>query len=107
MFTFLHFPKVWVKFVSCLKDWKSELDDFPEIDLDASPRESLEEIKSIRPHYWRKLISNEQIWADGIIRVLFSDGTTLRLLFGHFSKQKSDEYQTLAQSLLERIDKYY
>jgi broad specificity phosphatase PhoE len=103
----LRFPTVWVEFVSWLRDWKSELDDFPEIDLDASPRESFEDIKSIRPHFWRKLISNEQIWADGIIRVLFSNGTTLRLLFGHFSKQKSDEYQSLANSLLERIDRYY
>ncbi len=107
LFTYLSFPTVWFEFVSWLTDWRRELDDFPEIDLDASPRESFEDIKSIRLHYWRKLISNEQIWADGIIRVLFSEGTTLMLLFGHFSKQKSDEYQNLAKSLLERIDRYY
>ena len=56
---------------------------------------------------WKRLLSNEEIWSYGIIRVLFSNGTTLRLLFGFFSQQDDREYQELAATLLTRIDKYY
>jgi hypothetical protein len=93
--------------IEWIKKWKTSLPDFPEIDFDLSPTESFEEIKSLRPLYWKKLIAKENIWRDGIIRVLFSDGTTLKLLFGYFSQQQTTEYRNLAKTLLERINTYY
>jgi hypothetical protein len=106
-FEYLNCPNLWLQLNEWIKKWKTDLPDFPEIDFDISPTESFEEIKSIRSIYWRKLIENETIWRDGIIRVLFSDGTTLKLLFGYFSQQQKIEYRSLSKSLLERINTYY
>ncbi len=107
IFEYLNHPNLWTELIEWIKKWKTSLPDFPEIDFDLSPTESFEEIKSLRPLYWKKLIANENIWRDGIIRVLFSDGTTLKLLFGYFSQQQTTEYRNLAKSLLERINTYY
>jgi hypothetical protein len=106
-FEFINHPKLWTEIIEWIKQWKTSLPDFPDIDFDLSPSESFEEIKTLRPLYWRKMISNEGIWKDGIIRVLFSKGTTLKLLFGYFSQQQISEYNDLAKPLLERINTYY
>ena len=106
-FEFINHPKLWTELIEWIKQWKTSLPDFPDIDFDLSPSESFEEIKTLRPLYWRKMIANESIWKDGIIRVIFSKGTTLELLFGYFSQQKTSEFQDLAKSLLERINTYY
>ena len=107
LFSFLNCPKLWTDLTNWIRIWKSSLDDFPSIDLDKFPEESIVELKLIRPNYWRKLIGNKAIWDDGIIRVLFSSGTTLRLLFGYFSQHQDIEYEKLAESLLEKINVYY
>jgi len=70
-------------------------------------RPYLQTIKTVPPLYWKKIIANDDIWNDGIIQVLFADGTTLKLLFSHFSQQKTPKYQEIAKSLLEKINKYY
>lgn len=106
-FDYIKHPKLWAELIDWIKQWKTSLPDFPDIDFDLSPSESFEEIKTLRPLYWKKIIENENIWKDGIIRVLFSDGTTLKLLFGYFSQQQTSEYQYLAKSLLERVNRYY
>jgi len=90
LFEYLNRPNLWTELIEWIKKWKSGLPDFPIIDFDLSPTESFEEIKTLRPLYWRKLITNESIWKDGIIRVLFSNGTTLKLLFGYFSQQQTN-----------------
>lgn len=107
LFNYFNCPPIWKDLSSWISNWKSCLDDFPAIDLDISPEESLDEIKLIRPNYWRKLIGNDAIWDEGIIRVLFSDGTTLRLLFGYFSQRQSKEYDKIAEALLDKINLYY
>lgn len=107
LFSFLHCPQIWLDLSSWVKNWKSSLDDFPSIDLDISPEASLEELKLISPNDWRKFLGNYAIWDDGIIRVIFSDGTTLRLLFGFFSQHQNSEYNKLAKALLERINTFY
>ena len=106
-FEYLNYPGLWIELVEWIKLWRTDLPDFPHIDFDLSPSESFEEIKTLQPLFWKKLIANENIWKEGIIRVLFSDGTTLKLLFGHFSQQQTPEYHGLAKSLLERINTFY
>ncbi len=106
-FQYFHHPNIWTDLIGWIKRWKASLNDFPVIDLDLSPAESLIELKKIRPLYWKKLIANNRIWEDGIIRVLFSNGNTLRLLFEFFSQQRTDEYQEIANGLLERINAFY
>jgi hypothetical protein len=106
-FYYLGYPNFWKALISWIDQWKNGLSDIPEINFDLFPNKSFEEIKNIEPIYWKKLIGTESIWEDGIIRVLFGNGTTLNMLFSYFSQQTTSEYANIAKSLLERINKYY
>ncbi|RME60365.1 restriction endonuclease [Candidatus Parcubacteria bacterium] len=106
-FEYLGFPHLWDNLIEWLTQWKMDLPDFPEINLDSSPGESFEEIKMMKPLYWRKLLENKQLWEDGIIRVLFSDGATLRLMLAYFSSRQTLAYQNLTRLLNERLVEYY
>ncbi len=104
---FFGHERVWEELIGWFSEWRDDFEELPVLDLDASPTDSLEAMSRITPHYWRKIILNDQIWEDGIIRVLFSNGSTLRLLFEFFSKQPSKVYQDIAIGLLEKINRYY
>jgi hypothetical protein len=81
LFEYLSYPILWTRLEEWIRQWKVSSPDFPDIDFDLTPSESFEEIKTIKPQLWNKIVTNENIWKDGIIQVLFNDGTTLRLLF--------------------------
>ena len=106
-FEYLGLSHLWDDLIEWLAQWKRELPDFPEINLDASPRESYEEIKDMKPLYWRKLLENDRLWNDGIVHVLFSNGTTLRLMLEYFSSKQAIVYQNLARLLQEKLAEYY
>lgn len=106
-FNYIGFPALWDNLIEWLSRWKDELPDFPEINLDLSPRESFEEIKTMKPLYWRKIFENEQIWEAGILRVLCRDGVTLKLMLDHFSQRDTPAYRNLTQLLNEKLSKYY
>jgi hypothetical protein len=106
-FEHLGFASLWDDMLAWLKQWKSELPDFPEVNLDLVPEESFEEIKTLETRYWRMLLSNDKIWSDGIIQVLFSKGTTLRLMLDHFARQQTSASRSLQRALQEKLDQYY
>ena len=106
-FDYIGSPEIWFELMDWIGQWKTSLPDYPSIDLDLYPRESFEEIKALQPIYWEKILKNEDVWKEGIIRVLFSEGTTLKLLFGYFSQMQTARYQKIAKSLLEKLNKYY
>jgi hypothetical protein len=106
-FEYLGIPHLWDTLIEWLRKWRAELPDFPEIDFDSSPDESYEAIKTMKPLHWKKLLENTQLWEGGILRVLFSDGETLRLVLDFFSKQQTRPYQHLTFLLRERVAKYY
>jgi hypothetical protein len=98
---------LWDNLIEWLSRWKTELPDFPEINLDLAPDESFNEIKELEPRYWRKLLENDQLWDDGIVQVLFSNGSTLRLLIEYFSDQPTSVYRNLATLLKRKLFEYY
>ena len=79
----------------------------PEINFDATPEKSFEEIKDLELKTWRNLLENEKLWEEGIIRSIFGEGTTLKLLIQFFKDQNSTPYIQLTKLLLEKIEKYY
>lgn len=107
LFDYLKHPEIWENILSWLKEWKNSLPTFPEIDFDNKPHESFEEIKELTPSIWKKLLKNENLWEEGIIKALFKKGETLKLLLDFFEKQKKKDYQQLAKLLTERLKKYY
>lgn len=107
LFVYLGQPELWHNLLSWLKQWKSELPDFPEINLDLTPEENLAEIKTLEIRYWRKLLTNDKIWRDGIIQVLFKEGTTLKLVLEYFAQQQTIASRSLRKALQDKLKEYY
>lgn len=107
LFDYLKHPEIWENIILWLKKWKDSLPTLPEINFDKEPEKSFEEIKQLNPLVWEKILENENLWEEGIIKVLFREGKTLQLLLEFFKKENKKNYQRLAELLVERIKKYY
>ncbi len=107
LFDYLGNPDLWEQILSWLKQWKDNLPEIPEIDFDETPKESFEEIKELPIRYWRKLLENEKLWTEGIIKALFRNGKTLALISDYFKKQNNKPYNELVILLNSLSKKYY
>ena len=74
----------WDEILSHLKHWKKEIPELPEINFDAAPNQSFNEIKHIPSSTYRKLFTNPNL--DDLLYVLFPEQETLQLLYEHFQK---------------------
>ncbi len=90
-----------------MKQWKDSLPEIPEIDFDKTPKESFEEIKELPIRHWRKLLENEKLWTEGIIKAIFREGKTLKMLLDFFSSQTETPYKNLANLLNQKLGKYF
>ncbi|MCM8785799.1 MAG: restriction endonuclease [Candidatus Omnitrophica bacterium] len=107
LFEYLEHPEIWDNILSWLKEWKDSLPELPEINFDTTPKESFEEIRDLELRSWRKILENETLWEEGIMKSIFREGTTLRFLLDFFKKQHDTPYNHLANILTERLEKYY
>jgi hypothetical protein len=107
LFEFLQQPKIWDSMLLWLKQWKDSLPELPEINFDTTPKESFEEIKDLELRNWRKILENDKLWEEGIIKAVFREGTTLKLLLEFFKVQQSIPYRHLADVLTKRLKEYY
>ena len=107
LFDYLSKPDLWEQILSWLKQWKDSLPEIPEIDFDKTPKESFEEIKELPIRHWRKLLENEKLWGEGIIRAIFKKGDVLKLVLGFFDKQQGKPYKELVELLNEKLNKFY
>jgi hypothetical protein len=107
LFDYLGKPDLWEQILSWLKQWKDSLPEIPEIDFDKTPEESFEEIKELPIRYWRKLLENEKLWTEGIIKAIFRNGKTLELILDYFEKQNTQPYNELAIMLKSLFKRYY
>jgi len=107
LFEFFNHKETWEQILEWLKKWKESLPEVPEIDFDKTPKESFEEIKELEIRYWRKLLENEKLWEEGIIKAIFRKGDTLKLLLEFFESKGDTPYQSLANSLKILLKKYY
>jgi len=107
LFEYLGIADFWDEMLSWLKRWKEDLPEIPETNFDANPHESFREIKNIHARVWRKIISNDKLWEEGIVKTLFRTGATIKLIQEEFSKMEGKVYRQLADDLKERLVKYY
>lgn len=107
LFEFLGTPEYWEKLLDWLSRWKETLPEIPEINLDTKPRDSFEGIKDLEIRYWRKILENEKLWEEGIIKTIFRSGETLRLILNYFIDQRLAPYLKLSELLKERLERYY
>ena len=105
LFERLNNGEVWNEIIQHLKNWKTNIPVFPEINFDKTPKTSFEEIKNLKPLIYRKLFSNDDL--DDLLIKLFPEKKTLELLskyFGEKSKQRKI-YQTLNNLCIKKIHK--
>lgn len=107
LFEYLGVANLWDEMLSWLKKWKEDLPEIPETNFDANPYESFMEIKDINVRVWQKIISNDKLWEEGIIKALFRTGDTLKLIQEEFSKMEGKVYKRLADDLRKKLAKYY
>jgi len=107
LFEYLTCPKPWDKILLWLKQWKESLPELPEINFDKNPEESFKEIKDLDLRNWRKILENDKLWDEGIIKAIFRKGLTLKMLLRFFKSQQKTPYIQLANFLNEKIEKYY
>ena len=107
LFEFLKSPEYWDKLLDWLNQWKESLPEILEINFDTNPQKSFEEIKNLEIRYWRKLLENEKLWEEGIIKTIFKSGETLREILHYFTTQSTAPYQKLSKLLKERLEEYY
>lgn len=107
LFEYFKYPETWDNILLWLKQWKDNLPELPEINFDSVPKESFEEIKTLELRTWRKVLSNDKLWDEGIMRAVFRDGTTLKLLTSYFDGQPTVPYRELTESLIRKVKEYY
>jgi len=107
LFEFLKSPEYWERLLDWLTRWKESLPEIPEINFDTKPLDSFEEIKDLEIKYWIKLLKNEKLWEEGIIKAIFRTGETLNLILNYFIDQKSRPYQKLSNLLKDKLNRYY
>jgi len=107
LFDYFGHPEMWNNILVWLKQWKESLPELPEINFDAYPRESFEEIKDIEIRCWRQILENERLWTDGVMSAIFRDGTVLNMIREQFSTQRGVPYQRASFMLEEKLKKYY
>jgi hypothetical protein len=107
LFEYFKHPEIWDSILSWLKEWKNSLPELPDINLDKTPQESFDELKDLELRVWRKIIENEKLWEEGILKAIFREGTTLKILVSFFKSKQSVPYENLSISLTERLNKYY
>lgn len=107
LFEYFGHPEIWDNILSWLKQWKESLPELPEINFDKRQNESFEEIKDLEIRYWRKILENEKLWEESIMKALFRDGTTLKLLADFFNKIGTTPYRNILSLLEQRLEKYY
>ncbi len=90
-----------------LRQWKDNLPELPEIDFDKNPNQTFEKIKNLPIRFWIKILENENLWSEGIIKAMFRKGETLKLLLSYFKKQENKPYQELAKMLRNLVERYY
>jgi len=107
LFDYFGHPRMWDDMLEQLRRWKDELPDLPELDFDRDVEMALAEIGSLSRIVWRKLLENDALWREGIVKVLFSRGETLRQLQTGFQQSVKPPDQRLAEILVQRLERYY
>jgi len=105
LFDFLKVPDYWDELLTYLSQWKDSLPEIPEINFDVNPEESFNAIKDLEIRYWIRLLENEDLWEEGIMKAIFRSGETLRLVLNYFNTKSS--YQKLSELFNERLKYYY
>ncbi len=110
LFAYLGKPMLWDQMVKWLQQWRQGIPDLPEVNMDLDPQGSFQALRCMKLRYWRKLLDNETLWKEGVVKVLFPKGDTLVKVAEYFQAQGDEglePYRRMAVRLRERLEQYY
>jgi len=107
LFEFLEHSEIWDQILLWLKKWKDSLPEIPDINFDRDPKKSFEEIKDLDLRHWRKLLENDKLWEEEIIKTIFKEGKTLKIALEFFKSKNEMPYRSLSQLLFQRLKEYF
>ncbi len=77
----------WELLRNSLLSWRNTVPD--DVSLNCDLANDLDELKTLAPSLWFKLISNDLLWENGVIRCVFPEGTNLKDMSLWFAQQGS------------------
>lgn len=107
LFEYFQAKPLWEELLGFLDLWKESLPEFPVVNFDLDPGDTIEEIKSLERRFRNKLLDNERLWSEGIIQVLFPEGTTLYRLLDQIRMKDDGESKKQKEKLGKLLSKYY
>jgi len=107
LFEYFKRPELWDDIIAWLKKWKDELPELPEINFDNDPKGSFDQIKELEIRYWRKILDNDKLWEEGIMKAMSRNGAILRLVLESFKSNKDTPYKKLSEQLEQKLKRYY
>ncbi|MDY4077663.1 MAG: hypothetical protein SOY42_02555 [Clostridium sp.] len=90
-------------FESWFNSWRGTLPLQININFDEDYEETFNEVSKLEMKFWRKIISNENLWENKILQTLFPEAKVLKMLVGFWKKEG---YVKEAKILEEMISKY-
>lgn len=98
----------WPTLLNWLKKWKEELPELPELNLEKEINMINLSEKRIEK-YIQKIINNEKLWKEGIIKVLFPTGDIWKDLIEKYQSEKNKKggLFEVKETLAKYINKYY
>lgn len=98
----------WPTLLNWLKKWKEELPELPELNLEKEINMINLSEKRIEK-YIQKIINNEKLWKEGIIKVLFPTGDIWKDLIEKYQSEKNKKggLSEVKETLAKYINKYY
>ena len=106
----------WKALRISLQLWRKTVPEEINLDYDADPVTTLAELIGVPGNTWYKVVSDESLWTEGVIKALFPNGTTLRLLDANFRQKDGMKLQAgrqritylqLSALLQLKLSKYY
>ena len=79
LFDYFSRPDLWEELVSALKSWRDRLGGELDLNFDKDPESSIEDLSSVSLGTWKKIITNNSLWSEGVIATLFPEGRTLTI----------------------------
>ena len=59
----IEISNVWHEIIGYLKKWRAKLPETPEINFDIKAKDSFNEIKDIKPIFYRKILENDKLFS--------------------------------------------
>lgn len=107
LFEYFKRPKLWDDIIAWLKKWKDGLPELPEINFDTDPEESFDRVKELEIRYWRKILDNDKLWEEGIMKAISRNGAILRLVLESFRSNKDTPHKKLSEQLEQKLKRYF